>query len=98
MCNRYVHYFIFPFFIYLKSEIRIHAKLQSDLCYLADLPPAGLLCELVNPYDPAGSMARRDDCWRFAKEWGLKIISVEGLAEYVLKEGKQLVPEAEAEA
>ncbi|OWT39226.1 3,4-dihydroxy-2-butanone-4-phosphate synthase [Cryptococcus neoformans Bt1] len=77
---------------------RGHTECATDLCYLAGLPPAGLLCELVNPYDTAGSMARRDDCWRFAKEWGLKIISVEGLAEYVLKEGKQLVPEAEAKA
>ena len=64
---------------------------MSDLSLLAGLPAAGLLCELVHPTDPAGSMARRDDCWRFAQTWGLKIISVEDLAEYVQREGKGLV-------
>ncbi|ODN78343.1 3,4-dihydroxy-2-butanone-4-phosphate synthase [Cryptococcus amylolentus CBS 6039] len=77
---------------------RGHTECAVDLCYLAGLPPAGLLCELVHPTDEAGEMARRDDCWRFAKEWGLKIISVEGLAEYVEREGKDLVPEALARA
>jgi 3,4-dihydroxy-2-butanone 4-phosphate synthase len=41
-------------------------------------------------------MARRDDCWRFAKEWGLKIISVEDLATYVLEHGDGLVPGGKA--
>jgi 3,4-dihydroxy-2-butanone 4-phosphate synthase len=68
----------------------------SDLCYLAGLEPAGLLCELVNPDDEAGSMARRDDCWRFAKAWGLKVISVEDLAQWVEENGAELVPAAEA--
>ncbi|KAK8849447.1 3,4-dihydroxy-2-butanone-4-phosphate synthase [Kwoniella newhampshirensis] len=75
-------------------ERRGHTECAVDLCYLADLPPAGLLCELVHPTDPSGSMARRDDCWRFAREWGLKVISVEGLAEYVKANGNGLVPEA----
>ena len=65
---------------------------STDLCYLADLPPAGLLCELVHPTDPAGGMARRDDCWRFAREWGLKIVSVEGLAEYARSEQGDKIP------
>lgn len=39
-------------------------------------------------------MARRDDCWRFAKAWGLKIISVEDLAEWVREKGEGLVPPA----
>jgi 3,4-dihydroxy-2-butanone 4-phosphate synthase len=41
-------------------------------------------------------MARRDDCWRFAREWGLKIISVEDLAEYVKGSGGELVPKRTA--
>ncbi|WVR08293.1 3,4-dihydroxy-2-butanone-4-phosphate synthase [Kwoniella sp. DSM 27419] len=73
---------------------RGHTECAVDLCYLANLPPAGLLCELVHPTDPTGSMARRDDCWAFAREWGLKIISVEDLAEYVKANGQGLVPEA----
>jgi len=62
------------------------------LCYLAGENPTGVLCELVNPDDPKGEMARRDDCWRFAQKWGLKIISIEELAEYALKEGKGRIP------
>ena len=69
-------------------------QLILDLCYLAGLEPAGLLCELVNPDDESGSMARRDDCWRFAKEWGLTIISVEDLAQWVEEKGVDLVPNA----
>lgn len=53
-----------------------------DLCKLAGLTPAGIICELVKPDDPQGSMARRDDCYGFAKDWGLKMISIEQLEEY----------------
>ena len=67
------------------------------MCYLADLPSTGVLCELVNPEDPKGEMARRDDCWRFAQQWGLKIISIEELAEYAKKEGKGLIPGVDEE-
>ncbi|EIW71764.1 hypothetical protein TREMEDRAFT_60678 [Tremella mesenterica DSM 1558] len=71
---------------------RGHTEAAVDLCYLAGLPPAGLLCELVHPTDPSGSMARRDDCWRFAKMWGIKIVSIESLVEYLEKDDKGLVP------
>jgi hypothetical protein len=59
-------------------------------------PPLGFL-QLqtryrVNPDDPKGEMARRDDCWRFAQTWGLKIISIEELAEYAEKHGKDSIP------
>jgi len=65
-----------------------------DLCYLAGEPPVGLLCELVHPSSPKGDMARRDDCWRFARAWGLKIISIADLREYVSGPEGKLVPEA----
>jgi 3,4-dihydroxy-2-butanone 4-phosphate synthase len=32
-------------------------------------------------------MARRDDCFAFAKEWGLKMISIEQLEEYRREKG-----------
>lgn len=76
------------------SGVQNSSPNRTDLCYLAGQAPAGLLCELVNPDDDEGNMARRDDCWRFAKNWGLKCISVEDLARYVLEEGKGKVPEA----
>ncbi|KII87242.1 hypothetical protein PLICRDRAFT_113290 [Plicaturopsis crispa FD-325 SS-3] len=58
-----------------------HTEAAIDLCALAGLPRAGLLCEIVND-DAEGSMARRDDCRSFADRWGLKMISVEMLAEW----------------
>ncbi|KAG6885111.1 hypothetical protein C0993_005785 [Termitomyces sp. T159_Od127] len=52
-----------------------HTESAVDLCRLTGLPPAGVLCELVND-DAQGTMARRDDCRAFADKWGLKMISV----------------------
>jgi len=58
-----------------------HTEASIDLCFLTNLPKAGVLCELVND-DEEGTMARRDDCRRFADRWGLRMISVEMLAEW----------------
>ena len=55
---------------------RGHTESALDLCALAGLPRAGVLCELVED-DEEGSMMRRDGCRRFADRWGLKMISVE---------------------
>lgn len=60
---------------------RGHTESAVDLCKLTGLPSAGLLCEIVND-DEQGSMARRDDCRAFADRWGVKMISVEMLAEW----------------
>jgi 3,4-dihydroxy-2-butanone 4-phosphate synthase len=69
-----------------------HTESAVDLCLLTGQPLAGVLCELVND-DHQGSMARRDDCRAFADRWGLRIISVEMLAEWrrqhSLADGKQ---------
>jgi len=62
-------------------ERRGHTEAGLDLCRLTGLPQAALLCELVND-DELGSMARRDDCWAFARRWGLKMISIEQLVQY----------------
>ncbi|KAF7309802.1 3,4-dihydroxy-2-butanone 4-phosphate synthase [Mycena indigotica] len=58
-----------------------HTESGVDLCRLTGLPLAGVLCELVND-DAQGTMARRDDCRAFADRFGLKMISVEMLAEW----------------
>ncbi|PVG04889.1 hypothetical protein CPB86DRAFT_868755 [Serendipita vermifera] len=60
---------------------RGHTEAGVDLCRLTSLPPAALLCELVND-DEQGSMARRDDCRKFADRWGLKMINIEQLVEF----------------
>jgi len=59
---------------------RGHTEAGLDLCHLTSLPPAALLCELVND-DEQGTMSRRDDCRAFADEWGLKMISIAQLAD-----------------
>ncbi|KAF8329474.1 3,4-dihydroxy-2-butanone 4-phosphate synthase-domain-containing protein [Cantharellus anzutake] len=58
-----------------------HTEAAVDLCRLTGSSSAGLLCELVND-DPQGTMARRNDCRAFANKYGLKMISVEMIAEY----------------
>lgn len=59
---------------------RGHTESAVDLCAMTGQPLAGLLCELVND-DAQGTMMRRDDCRAFADRWGLKMVSVEMLAE-----------------
>jgi len=59
-----------------------HTESAVDLCRLTGRAHAGLLCELVND-DPQGTMARRDDCRKFANKHGLKMISVEMIANYI---------------
>ncbi|KLO19224.1 3,4-dihydroxy-2-butanone 4-phosphate synthase [Schizopora paradoxa] len=61
-------------------ERKGHTEASMDLSKLVGHPEGGLLCELVND-DAEGSMARRDDCRAFADRWGLKMISVEMIAE-----------------
>lgn len=63
---------------------RGHTEAGIDLCQLAGLPEAGVLCELVNDLDEDvnGGMMRRDQCRAFADKWNLKMISVEMLAEF----------------
>src|SRR5207245_4508094 len=53
-----------------------------DLARLAGLYPAGVICEILNA---DGSMARRPDLERFAKEHGLPFITVAQLVAYRLK-------------
>ncbi|BGP28954.1 3,4-dihydroxy 2-butanone 4-phosphate synthase [Rhodotorula toruloides] len=66
---------------------RGHTEASVDLCRLAGLPEAGVICELVKPDDPNGDMARRDDCFAFARQWGLKMISIEQLEQYRREKG-----------
>ncbi|WFD32903.1 3,4-dihydroxy-2-butanone-4-phosphate synthase [Malassezia sp. CBS 17886] len=58
---------------------RGHTEATVDLCKAAGLPPAGLLCELVDPDDANGGIAARDACFKFAEEHGLKMTTIERL-------------------
>ncbi|KAJ2034457.1 hypothetical protein IW146_005972 [Coemansia sp. RSA 922] len=56
-----------------------HTEAAIDLTRLAGLNPAGALCELVND---DGTMKRRNDCIAFAREHGLKLVTISDLAAY----------------
>lgn len=58
------------------------ANTSADLCKAAGLPPAGLLCELVDPDDENGGIASRDACIKFAREHKLKVTSIELLKKW----------------
>jgi len=57
-----------------------HTEAGVDLCVLAGLTPAALLCELVS--EDRLEMMRGADLEVFAREHGLAIISVQALIEY----------------
>jgi len=52
-----------------------------DLAALADLTPAGVICEIMNE---DGSMARMPDLERFADKHGLRILTIADLIQYRL--------------
>ena len=59
-----------------------HTEAAVDLCMLAGLKPAGVLCELMND---DGSMARRAQLEAFAREHALKIGTIADLIRYRLR-------------
>jgi 3,4-dihydroxy 2-butanone 4-phosphate synthase/GTP cyclohydrolase II len=59
---------------------RGHTEAALDLTELAGLPPAGVLCEVVNDED--GSMARLPYLMKFAKQHGLPIVSIDALVKF----------------
>jgi len=66
-----------------------------DLCRLAGLKPAGVICEIMRE---DGNMARMPDLVPFAEKHGLKICSVAELIRYRMKFGGHIVTKvAEAE-
>lgn len=56
-----------------------HTEASVDLAKLADLKPAGIICEIMND---DGSMARLNDLERYKKEHNLKMISIADLISY----------------
>lgn len=62
-----------------------HTEAAVDLCLLAGLKPAGVLCEILHEN---GEMARIPDLLKIAKEFNLKIISVHDIIKYRLRNEK----------
>ncbi len=59
-----------------------HTEGSVDLCKLAGLQPAAVICEIMNP---DGTMARRDALEEFAKKHNLKIVYISDIVEYRLQ-------------
>ena len=70
-----------------------HTEAVVDLARLCGHIPAGLMCEIMGK---DGHMAKRDELYLFAKEHGIKFISVAELIAYRLKSEKIVTREAEA--
>lgn len=59
-----------------------HTEAAIDLARLAGLYPAGVICEIMND---DGSMARTPQLIEYAKKFGFKIITIESLIDYRIK-------------
>jgi len=59
-----------------------HTEAATDLARLAGFSPSGVLCEILNP---DGTMARLPQLLETAKQHGLKVVTVESLADWRLK-------------
>jgi 3,4-dihydroxy 2-butanone 4-phosphate synthase / GTP cyclohydrolase II len=59
-----------------------HTEAAVDLCRLAGLRPAGVICEVMND---DGTMARRPQLEAFARQHGLKIGTIADLIRYRLR-------------
>lgn len=79
---------------------RGHTEAALDLCRLAGKRPAAVLCELVDDGVEVEGQALREEpgmlraegCIAFARRWGLKVCTIEDLANYlVATEGKLTV-------
>ncbi len=68
-----------------------HTEGSVDICRLAGLSEAGVICEIIKE---DGTMARRDDLDIFAKEHDLKTVFISDIVEYRLANEK-LVKEIE---
>ncbi len=62
-----------------------HTEAVIDLCKLANLFPAGVLCEILNDN---GSMARVPDLIKIAEKYQLKIITIKDLIQYRISSEK----------
>lgn len=65
-----------------------HTEAAVDLARLGGRSPAGILCEIV---DDDGSMARLPRLHRFAREHGLKLVSIADLIAHLRRDGSDRV-------
>lgn len=65
----------------LLKKRRGHTEAGVQLCELAGLQPAAVICEMVRDED--GLMMRLDDCTKFSKTHNIKMITIEQLVEHI---------------
>ena len=70
-----------------------HTEAAVDLARLAGLYPSGVICEIQNP---DGSMARLPQLVDYARQFGLKIISIADLISYRLQHERFVIRETVA--
>ena len=70
-----------------------HTEATVDLCRLAGLPQCGLCCEIMRD---DGTMMRTTELLEKAKEWGLKVLTIQALQDYCRRHDKHVVREATA--
>ncbi len=56
-----------------------HTEAAVDIAAMSGLYPAGVICEIQNP---DGSMSRLPQLKEYAKEWGMKLVSIADLISY----------------
>lgn len=80
---------IFPLRAFEEGVLRRagHTEAAVDICRLANLKPAGVLCEILKD---DGEMARQNELFDLAKRFDLKILTVQNLINYRLK-NEQLI-------
>ncbi len=72
-----------------------HTEGTVDLCRLAGLTEACVICEIVKD---DGEMARRADLLEFCEKWGLNMVAVSDIIEYRLKNESLIAVVANSEA
>jgi 3,4-dihydroxy 2-butanone 4-phosphate synthase/GTP cyclohydrolase II len=71
-----------------------HTEAAVDLARIAGLPPAGVICEIMNE---DGTMARVPELARFAKKHGLPMITIADLIQYRMRTERLVKRTATAE-
>ena len=70
-----------------------HTEATVDLCRLAGLTQCGLCCEIMRD---DGTMMRTTELLEKAREWGLKVLTIQALQDYCRLHDKHVVREATA--
>lgn len=70
-----------------------HTEASVDLSKIAGFKGAAAICEIIKD---DGNMARRDDLIKFAKKHDLKMLTIEELVKYRMKDKNTVIKEVEA--